>query len=255
MLFKNKLLPSKIYHKRFSIKEYDFTHDGFFLYLDLDNLDEINNMKLFSLNRFNFFSIFYKDYGNGKFDHPKEYILNILQENKVDISKIDKIFLITMPRIFGYVFNPVSFWLCFNKKQDLVLSLAEVNNTFGERHSYICNKKNMERISSGDIIEKEKLFHVSPFFKIRGKYKFKFDISDEKIKIDINYFEENKVSLSTYIKGNIVAMRDIEFAKYIFLYPFLTLKVILLIHYHAFILWIKKIKFFTKPNKPKKDIS
>lgn len=255
MLSKNKLLQSKIYHKRFSPKEYDFTHDGFFLYLDLDNLDEISKNRIFSINRINIFSLFFKDYGFEKFTDPKKYIISSLKKNKIDTKKIDKIYLLSMPKILGYSFNPVSFWLCFDNGGNLVISIAEVNNTFGERHSYICQNQKQSEITKKSIIQKEKIFHVSPFYEVKGKYKFRFDVKESKIKIDINYFEDKKLSLATYIDGNLVSLNDLNLAKNLILYPFLTIKVIFLIHYHALRLWLKGIKFFSKPTKPKKDIT
>lgn len=255
MKSENKLLNAKIYHKRFEPKQYDFMHNGFFLLLDLDNIEEVSKLKLFGINRINFFSLFYKDYGYKEFNDTKKYILGLLEEHNAETNQINKILLLTIPRIFGFVFNPVSFWLCLDKQKNLILSVAEVNNTFGERHSYICKKPDMSIIKSNDIIEKEKLFHVSPFFEVKGNYKFKFHISKNTIKIDINYFQMNKPSLTTYISGNLDSINDLNLAKYIILYPFLTLKVIILIHYHALKLWIKGMNFFKKPKKPKTNIS
>ncbi|MGV2433379.1 MAG UNVERIFIED_CONTAM: DUF1365 domain-containing protein [Rickettsiaceae bacterium] len=169
---KNKILKAKIYHKRFSPKQYDFLHNGLFLFLDLDDLDKLSQIKLFSLNKFNIFSILFKEYGYRKFTNPKEYILEILEENNIPKSKIDKIYLLTMPSIMGYIFNPVSFWLCFNKENEMIISIAEVNNTFNERHSYICHNENFTKITSKDAIHKNKLFHVSPFLKSKDIINF-----------------------------------------------------------------------------------
>jgi DUF1365 family protein len=255
MQLKTKLLKAQIYHKRYAPKIYDFMHKSFFIFMDIDFINENPKRKFFSLNSLNLFSLYFKDYGHKKFQNPKEYILGILTDHKIDISKIDKIFLLTMPRIFGYVFNPVSFWLCFNNDGKLILSIAEVNNTFGEKHSYLCFKDDLEPFSPEDIVTKNKIFHVSPFFEVKGKYDFRYKIEQRKIKITINYKESDKLSLSTYIDGNFEDFTDKNIIKYIFIYNFMTIKVIILIHYHAIRLWIKKIKFFRKPIKPTKDIS
>jgi DUF1365 family protein len=130
-----------------------------------------------------------------------------------------------------------------------------VNNTFGEKHSYLCFKDNLEALSEKDVVTKNKIFHVSPFFPVKGKYDFKYKIEPPKIKITVNYKESDKLSLSTYIDGNFEDFTDKNIIKYIFIYNFMTIKVIILIHYHAMKLWIKKIKIFRKPTKPTKNIS
>lgn len=253
MIYQTSILDAKIYHKRYKPKEYDFLHKGFFIFFDIDDFSNNFKSKILSINRFNYFSLYYKDYGFQKFDNPKEYILSILSRKKYKTDKIKKIYLLSFPRILGYVFNPVSFWLCFDNNQNLLFALAEVNNTFGERHMYICQKDGV--IKSNDIISKEKKFHVSPMFDVNGYYNFQFHVSKNKIKVQINYFLNNKLNLSSYIDGKLSKFSDIKMIKNIFIYPLMSFKVIILIHYHALRLLLKGIKFNTKPSKSKENIS
>jgi DUF1365 family protein len=160
-----------------------------------------------------------------------------------------------MPKILGYAFNPVSFWLYFNQKQELMAVVADVNNTFGENHRYICAHPSFAPIGKTDWIEKSKIFHVSPFCQVQGCYQFRFDIDVEKMNIDINYSQDDDLTISTAIRGKRKALTDSSLTKSFIMNPFMILKVMILIHYHALRLWIKKVPYFKKPNKPNIDIS
>ena len=163
--------------------------------------------------------------------------------------------VITMPKILGYCFNPVSFWLCFDQENNLLSVLAEVNNTFGERHAYLCFNKNFNAIKPDDILTREKVFHVSPFCKIEGEYEFRFAINKKNININIDYYKDHKILITTLIKGINTPLTDKNLLKNFFIYSISVIKVIFLIHYHAFWLWIKKVSYIKKPSKPKVDIT
>ena len=98
-----------------------------------------------------------------------------------------KILLLTQPRVLGHVFNPVSFWLCHDAAGDLCVVIAEVSNTFGERHSYLCHRDDHRPLTREDRVRADKIFHVSPFQPVAGGYEFRFDISADKIGIWIDY--------------------------------------------------------------------
>ena len=106
-----------------------------------------------------------------------------------NIAEPEHIYLLTQPRILGSVFNPVSFWLCFSG-DDLTSVIAEVNNTFGERHCYLCHHSDHRPITESDRLEAEKIFYVSPFQPVAGTYIFRFDIRPDKIAIRIDYRTE-----------------------------------------------------------------
>ena len=124
--------------------------------------------KFFSVDKLNLLCLFKKDYGNGNDFH--NWIYNILTNNH--INDVTEIVLVTHPRTLGYVFNPVSFWLCFDEKQNLKAVVSEVNNTCGQKHSYLCYKSDHKPIDSNEWIKAEKQFYVSPFMKVEGGINF-----------------------------------------------------------------------------------
>ena len=252
MIENSALVEMKVYHKRHKPKQYEFSHKVLYLLLKLGKSTSTIKSKFFSINKFNIFSLFWRDYGFKKFNDPEEYIKKILRDFNIQSDKIESIFLLTIPKIFGCGFNPVSFWLCFDANKLLRSVLAEVNNTFGERHGYLCFNKDIEPISKFNTIDHPKVFHVSPFCTVTGHYEFLFDISAKSIQINIDYYNNDKKLISTSIKGINIEISDKNFAKYLFLAPFMTIKVLLLIHYHAGLLWLKKIPYIKKP--PKLDI-
>ena len=95
--------------------------------------------------------------------------------------------LLSQPRLLGHVFNPVSFWLCLDAQDKLRVVIAEVSNTFGQRHSYLCYKDDLSPITAKDTMGAQKIFHVSPFQPVEGDYRFQFDIRAERIGISIEY--------------------------------------------------------------------
>jgi DUF1365 family protein len=255
LVFSSSLLKTTVYHKRYRPIIYDFSHKIFYLIMNLNDVKFDDKTKFLSINKFNLFSLFWKDYGFAKFDDPKEYINQTLNSFNFDSKIIENISLITIPRIFGYSFNPVSFWLCFDKQNSLRIVLAEVNNTFKERHGYLCFNNDMTPISSKDTINRQKIFHVSPFCEVSGEYYFRFDINEKQINIDIDYYQDNKKLIATNIRAKKTILSDWNLIYYFFAYPFMIFKVVFLIHYHAFWLWIKKVKYIKKPSKPKNDIT
>jgi DUF1365 family protein len=249
------ILEALVYHKRHTPIEYDFSHKVFYLIINLSEQDSLKKMKLFSINKFNFFSLDWDNYGFNKVKDPKQYILDILKDFNLDHNKIKKIMLITMPKILGYCFNPVSFWLCIDQKDNLLSVLAEVNNTFGERHVYLCFNENLKAIEPGEFFSHKKVFHVSPFCKIEGEYEFQFSINKNYTNINIDYYKDQKPLITTLIKGKNILLNDRNLLKNFFTYSVSVIKVIFLIHYHAFWLWMKKVSYIKKPAKSKIDIT
>lgn len=179
-----------------------------------------------------------------------EWIFTILTKYNLhqNITSID---LISMPKFLGYVFNPVSFWVCKDSDKNVRCVLCEVNNTFGETHYYICTANNNQPITKNNVIKTKKIFHVSPFLKREGSYKFRFDFAEKsKIEISIDYYDkDNNKQLITAVSGDISQATNANMFKSLFKYPLLTFKVIYLIHWQALKLISKKIKFIKKPKQ------
>lgn len=237
------LLKGNIIHNRLYPKKNFFSYQSTYI---LFPLSKINLLKkpIFSLNSFNLFSFYNSDHANKKLVSIQKWIYQILRDNKID--NVKDVILLTHPRVLGYVFNPVSFWLCFNQNNHLVAVLSQVNNTFKQTHSYLSFKKNLAPIKPNDWLEANKVFYVSPFMRIEGKYKFRFAIYDQNINIFINYLVNDKLKLSTALKCRLVKFSIknllLSFAKM----PFFTLKTIILIYYQAIKLYCKSIKYYQR---------
>jgi len=146
--------------------------------------------------------------------------------------------------MLGYVFNPVSFWLLYNDNKELIAVLYEVNNTFGYTHSYLCYKDDFSKIESYDVLYAKKSFYVSPFFKVEGEYQFKVGLIKDKVNLFIDYYIDGTEVLKTSLSGKLIDFNNKNLLNCFFKHPLLTLRAIILIHYHAIRLIIKKIPFF-----------
>ena len=160
-----QLYTAKVMHKRFFPKENTFSYGVYYLALPLPAAPIPG-----------FFASFHaKDLGKRDGSDPTIWVRNILAEYDLD-QKTKHIILVTMPRIMGYVFNPVSFYLCLDEANLLKAVLCEVHNTFGECHSYLCAHPDHAPIMPDQWLQAEKVFHVSPFLERCGDYKFRFDL-------------------------------------------------------------------------------
>ena len=236
-----KIFTAKTMHKRLAPKVNKFVYSVYYLAFPLSKIDELK--LLWPLISFKS-----KDHGLRDGSDLKDWIYDILK--KQEVSGIDEVVLVSMPRVLGYAFNPVSFWLCLDKGGELRAVLSEVNNTFGETHSYLCAHNDGSVISADDTFAGEKLFHVSPFLEREGSYQFRFDYSADRLGIWIDYYNEQgeKVLLTNLIGGMSELTRP-NLLKHFFKYPMVTLKVIVLIHYQALKLVSKGIKYITKPKQ------
>ncbi len=167
-----------------------------------------------------------------------------------------EIVLICMPRVLGYVFNPVSFWLCFDRGSRLRAVLCEVNNTFGERHTYLCAHPDHRVIGPEDVLEGEKVFHVSPLLRREGRYQFRFDTRRERVHFRIDYWDAtgNK-TLTTALIGAQQAMSRGTLRRAFWRYPLLSFRVIFLIHWQALKLALKGVGFTPKPAQKAERLS
>lgn len=242
------LIKGEIMHHRFFPKKNSFKYDSIYISFPISCINQLKN-KLFSFNKFNLFSFYNKDYNQNNSKYLTNWLQDILQKNQ--INNIRNIILFTHPRILGYVFNPVSFWLCLDNNNDLIAVLSEVSNRNKQKHNYLCVKENIEPINSNEWLEAKKEFYVSPFMEIEGKYKFKFERKENKMNFYINYLVDGKLKLSTYLKCNFIEFNArnliINFCKI----PFATFKTTILIHYQALKLFSKKIKFYKCPKQIK----
>ncbi|MFM7084906.1 MAG: DUF1365 domain-containing protein [Hyphomicrobium sp.] len=241
------LLEARITHARFSPKPYVLSHKLTYLSVPLDELERLRR-RFLNRNGWGLFALNDKDYGDGS-RHLESWIVSAFET--VGAQKpAGKITLVTLPRVLGFGFNPVSFWLCYNENNFLSAVLAEVNNTFGERHCYLCRKEDGSPIHDNDEITAQKVFHVSPFMPLDGEYRFRFVEKAERLAIRVDLYRNDRRALSATISGKLVTLTSKALAKSFLQHPFPTLQVIFLIHFHAVRLYMKGLKYFSKPRAP-----
>jgi DUF1365 family protein len=161
----------------------------------------------------------------------------------------------TLPRLLGYVFNPVSFWFCCDRFGGLRAVLCEVNNTFGERHCYLVHRDDRRAIAPDEWLEGRKAFHVSPFLPIDGRYRFRFRLEAERVHVDVNYYDGEGLVLATSVGGRREPLSDRSVLRRFAAHPTMTLAVIARIHWQALLLWRKRIRFHAKPAPPAELVS
>jgi len=245
------IIRGKIMHNRFYPKKNYFSYNSIYICFPISKIENLKKT-LFSLNRFNLFSFYNIDYGAKNKQNIKNWIYKILKDN--NINNITEIVLVTHPRVLGYVFNPVSFWLCFDHKNNLIAVLNEVSNTCRQKHSYLCFKNNHELIKSEEWLKAKKKFYVSPFMEIEGEYNFRFDFINN-VSFFINYLVDDKLKLSTSLKCDFQKFNNRNLFLNFIKFPFFTLKTIFLIHYQALKLYFKSIEYYKCPEKLKDNIT
>ena len=171
-----------------------------------------------------------------------------------DITGVARIELLAQPRVLGHVFNPVSFWLCRRADDALIAVIAEVTNTYGDRHSYLCRHADGRPLATTDQIEAEKVFHVSPFQPVEGRYTFRFDISDRRIGIWIAYDRPGGGLLAT-LTGRRKPLTTAGMFGAMLRRPFGSRRVQALIHWQALKLWWKGARFRSRPEPPKEEVT
>jgi len=162
--------------------------------------------------------------------------------------------LLAQPRVLGYVFNPVSFWLCHDHGGTLRAVIAEVSNTFGDRHSYLCRHADGHAITKSDTMHADKILHVSPFQPVEGGYTFRFDIQPESIGIWIDY-SRGKGGIIATLHGPRKPVTNASVLRAVLRRPFGARRVMALIHWQAVKLWWKGAVFRSRPAPPTDEVS
>lgn len=266
--FRSALMTGRVWHKRFEPRVHEFNYRVFYCLLDLDELDSLEaQTRYFSVGKHNLFSIFPDDYGlekgtrSGNGASLKKRVADTLRREFNLVEGPDRVELLTMPRVMGYAFNPISVYYCYDSANILRHVVYEVNNTFGERFSYAF-AIDMDGSKTVPHACKKKL-HVSPFFDVSGGYEFRQIKSQAGLNLVIDYRENGKTVVQehapdkpgkkTFIASITLKNKDFTSKNLLFnaaRIPFVTLKVIGAIHWQALRLWLKRHRVFTKPAAP-----
>ena len=217
------------------------------------NMVTARGPRLFSRNQRNLNSIYDVDHGGApKRGTGTQWVHDVLASH--GLPGADEILLLAQPRVLGHVFNPVSFWLCYDNLHHLRVVIAEVSNTFGDRHSYLCHRADHAPITREDTLTAVKIFHVSPFQPVEGGYKFRFDIGPDKIGIWIDY-STGEGGLYATLTGARSTLTNRAIVLACLRRPFGSRRVLALIHWQAIKLAVKGAKFRRRPEPPVDEIS
>lgn len=211
--------------------------------------------RLFSRNRGRLFSLHDTDHGGAPGQgRGAAWVRDVLAANGADAFPVGRIKLLAQPRVFGHVFNPVSFWLIRDTDDALRVVIPEVTNTYGDRHSYLCHHPDCRPIAATDRLSATKLLYVSPFQPVEGGYVFRFDIRDDRIGVWIDYTSGTGGLLAT-LTGTRAPLTNSRVIRALLRRPFGSRRVLGLIHWQALKLWWKGATFRVRPDPPPDEVS
>jgi len=251
-MIKSSIYNGQVIHKRFKPKVHSFRYDVFSLLIDLSELETLDKqVNFFSYNKFNWISFYDKDHGDRDGSSLINWVQKNLKKNNISTENI-KIKILCYPRIFGFVFNPLSVFYVYNSNENLISILYEVKNTFGEQHTYIFRIEKDANLIQNNCSKK---FHVSPFIQMNCNYFFRLLKPGNKISVIIDQYENEDKILYASQDGIRTDFNTKYLVKSFLNHPLMTFKIIIAIHYEAFKLWSKGIKFIKKKIKIKNNIT
>lgn len=248
------LYTGRVMHQRLKPRRHRLSYRMFFLLLDLDEIDSLAaRLWLFSRNRFNFLSFADRDHGDGSGGALKAYVERQLNMAGIEIDG-GAVRLLSMPRMLGYAFNPLSVYFCYRRQGDLAAILYEVNNTFGQRHTYLIPVEDCERQG---VVEQHcvKRLYVSPFIGMGMQYRFRIGLPDEAVSLHITGSDGQGPLIVASFSGKRQPLSDARLAATFLAYPLLTLKVIVGIHWEALLLWAKGMRPHERPHPPHQPVT
>jgi uncharacterized protein len=244
----------QVMHQRFFPVAYRFRYRVFGMLFDIARLDEVaRGSRWFSLNRFNLFSLHTRDHGPRDGRAWRPWIEERLAEHGIDLDG-GQIRLLTMPRILGHAFNPLSVWYCEHRDGTPRAVMLEVRNTFGEHHHYLLHEGGAP-LTWPVRAEKAKQFHVSPFIDMSPRYAFRVDSPGRSLRITIHEYEGRDLMLVASQSGQARDFNDKALLRILFTMPWATAKVLVLIHWQALKIWLRGGRFHRKPDPPAQEVS
>ena len=243
------LVRGEVRHTRLRPAHHAFAVPTFYLLLPLRSLRDAACPALHR-NQRHWLSWHDGDHGQGGPD-ALAWVEALLAAEGVDDAD-GEIWLQTYPRVLGYTFKPVSFWFAHRADGSLCAVVAEVNNTFGERHVYLLRGP---ELAFGRDILASKVFHVSPFCQVQGTYRFRFMRQGDRIVSRVELFDDAGPLLVTSQSGRSEPLTGTALRRAAWQWPWLTLGITVRIHWHALRLWLKRVPFFRKPEPPRQPVT
>jgi DUF1365 family protein len=269
-ILQSALYECRVMHHRFAPKEHRFDYRIFLFALDLDELPACDRqLALFSVNRRNLYSFREEDYlPTGEALHRrttpsapaaaapeaparslKERVVAYLAERGIDLTG-GRVVLLTLPRVAGYLFNPVSFYFCYDRAGVPAAALAEVTNTFREMKTYFLGADPVTGAAAPFRLRTPKHFYVSPYSDVDVAFDFRLRVPGDRLDLRIDDFAGESRTLASSLTGARRPLTGLRLAGWTIKYPLITLRVISLIHWHALRLWLKRVPWFAKSARP-----
>jgi len=255
------LYECEVLHARFAPTPHRFVYRLFLFALDLDELEMLHpRLALFSVNRPNLYSFRERDFlptgepmHNGRAEPAappplslKQRVVAFVATRGVDLTG-GRVVLVTLPRIFGYLFNPVSFYFCYDRHGDCVAALSEVTNTFREMKPFFLGPAT--HTAGAFRLHTPKHFYVSPFSDVDVAFDFILRPPADRLAVQIDDYAAGQRTLTSLLTGPRRALTNGQLAWFTLKYPLLTLRIIALIHWHALRLWLKRVPWFPKAGR------
>ena len=258
------LYTGHVMHQRLRPLRHRLRYRVFSLLVDLDELPALHaRLRWLSVDRFNLFSIHVRDHGAGDAAGPRAHVEQQLREAGLPVG--GPIRLLAMPRILGYAFNPLSVYFCHAPDAEgrgaLQAILYEVNNTFGQRHSYLIpvepSAAGAATGSDDACIEQrcDKDFHVSPFLGLNMHYRFRVRPPAHTLRVGIQACDAQGPMLVASLDAQRRPLSDAALLRAFVGHPLLTLKVVGAIHWQALKLWLKGLRIHALPPAPEAPVS
>lgn len=244
------LYVGRVRHTRLRPFQHDFEYRVYYGLFDVDELDALGRqLRFFSVNRRNLHGIDLSDHGPADGTAWRPWVEDILADAGIDLDG-GRVLLLTYPRVLGYVFDPISFWYCYQADGNLAAVLYEVRNTFGDRHVYVVLTERNGLAHSFD-----KALHVSPFNGMEQTYHFSITEPRERLAIGIAESDQDGVMFRAGLRLTRLPLSDRNLMRLFFSHPLLTLKVIGGIHWQALKLWLKGGTYHPRPEPPSNSIT